>query len=100
MDFWEVPTAGPAINLGTLIFNFMSNLPGPFATTVSGTGFVGPGSVPWGIDAPNTLRVTGTFLIAGDPSSINVQTIPIPAGIWLFGGALALLGVSRRRAIA
>jgi hypothetical protein len=100
MDFWEVPTAGPVVNLGTLTFNFLNVLPGPFATTVSGTGFIGPGNVPWGIDAPSTLRVTGTFLIAGDPSSISVQTIPIPAGVWLFGSALGLLAASRRRAVA
>ncbi len=100
MDFWEVPTAGPAINLGTLTFNFLNVAPGPFATTVTGTGTIGPGTVPWGINAPSTLRVTGTFLVAGDPSSITVQTVPVPGAVWLFGSALTLLGAGRRRTLA
>ncbi len=100
MDFWAVPTAGPAVNMGTLLFNFLNVAAGPFATTVTGTGTIGPGNTPWGIDAPDTLRITGTFLVAGDPSSITVQTIPLPAGVWLFGSALGLLAASRRRAAA
>jgi hypothetical protein len=102
MDFWDVPTSGPAVNMGTLVFNFLNVAAGPFATVVSGTGTIGPGNVAWGIDAPDTLRVTGTFLLAGDPSSISVNSIepvPVPAGMWLFGSAVALLGVVRRRAI-
>lgn len=100
MDFWDVPTSGPAVNMGTLLFNYLNVAPGPFGATVSGTGTIGPGNTAWGIDAPDTLRITGTFLIAGDPSSITVNTVPVPAGIWLFGSALGLLGASRRRAAA
>ena len=100
MDFWDVPTVGPATPMGTLTFNFSSNVAGPFAAIVSNTATIGPGNVPWGIDAPDTLRITGTFLLAGDPCHITVQTVPIPAAAWLFGGALGLLGAARRRSAA
>ena len=38
MDFWAVPTIGPAVNMGTLLFNFLNVAPGAFGATVSGTG--------------------------------------------------------------
>lgn len=97
MDFWDVPTSGPATNMGTLIFNYLNTSPGSFGTIVTASSLIGPGNVATGIDAPDTLRITGTFLIAGDPSEIYVETVPLPAAAWLFGGAVGLLGVARRR---
>lgn len=32
--------------------------------------------------------------------NLNYQVVPIPAAVWLFGGALGLLGFARRRATA
>ena len=32
--------------------------------------------------------------------SFNVTPVPVPGAAWLFGGALALLGVARRRSVA
>jgi hypothetical protein len=34
---------------------------------------------------------------SGSAWTLNIATIPVPAAVWLFGSALGLLGVARRR---
>ena len=98
MDFYEISGGiyqGKA--LGSLDFYFLNTTPGPFTATVSGTGFIGGPNGALG--DPDRVRITGSFFVAGDPSTINVQSVPEPSALGLLGlGALGLLGRNRRRA--
>ena len=40
---------------------------------------------------------TNLALTSGQTWALNIATIPVPAAVWLFGSALGLLGVARRR---
>jgi PEP-CTERM motif-containing protein len=94
MNFWDVPTSGPATLLGSLTFAYNSVTPGPFATTVGSSSFIGtPGSF---VNSPDTIRVTGDFYLAGDPSSITVQTVPEPSSLLLAGLGILGLVLARR----
>ncbi len=74
MNYWDVPTSGPATLLGSLTFNYNSVTPGAFATVVTGSGFIGtPGN--W-VNSPDIIRITGDFFAAGDPSSIALNRCP------------------------
>jgi hypothetical protein len=43
-------------------------------------------------------EITGTSAMAGTPLSLSITAVPIPAAVWLFGGALTgLIGISRRK---
>jgi hypothetical protein len=41
---------------------------------------------------------SGSFPL--DSVAMEVQVIPVPAAVWLFGSALGLFGVMRRRAMS
>jgi hypothetical protein len=45
------------------------------------------------------LTVTNGFFPV-ESIAMEVQVVPVPAAVWLFGSALGLMGVMRRRAIA
>ncbi len=77
---------GPA-PVATLIFTAANNTgPGVLTTDVTVSDGAGPGG---GWSPPIDSYVPGT---------VNVQAVPIPAAVWLFGsGLLGLVGVARRR---
>ncbi len=93
MTFWDVASN---TNMGTLTFNYYNTTPGPFSQLVTGSGFIGTGP-PGYINAPNLLRVEGDFYVIGDPSNINVESVPEPSAGILFG--LGLMGVAMCRAL-
>jgi len=74
------------------------------ADRVDGAGF---GNVNFGGVGNNPLSSAGGAVFgsgARDPDPLyvgilgTVQVVPVPAAVWLFGGALGLLGLARRRA--
>ena len=77
-----------------LLFNYLNTGVPPFITA------------PGGAFNPNALGnyqfaitvSTGSFPL--DSVAMEVQVIPVPAAAWLFGSALGLFGVMRRRATA
>ena len=97
MDFYSV-IGGTATSLGNLYFSYLNLAGGAFSTTVTGSGTIGSGVI---VNNPDFIRVTGTFYVAGDPSEINVESVPEPSGLALCGvAATTLLGFRRRRAAA
>ena len=87
---------GTATSLGNLYFSYLNLAGGAFATTVTGSGIIGP-AIP--VNNPDFIRVTGTFYVAGDPSQINVQSAPEPTSLALMAAsATTLLGFRRHRA--
>ena len=95
MDFWSV-IGGVAAPLGTLYFSYLNTSPGgSFATTVTGSGTIGSGVI---ANNPDFIRITGSFYVAGDPSSIHVESVPEPSSVGLLAvSALGLLQRFRRR---
>jgi PEP-CTERM motif-containing protein len=94
MNFWDVPTAGAPTLLGSLLFSYYNASPGTFSTVVSSSSLIG--STP--VTNPDLIRVTGDFFVAGDPSSISVQSVPEPSSLLLAAlGIVGLLTVARRR---
>ncbi len=93
LNFWDATTN---TSLGApLDFNYFNNVGGLFSGTATGSTFVAP------VNSPDVLRVTGDFFVIGDPSSIQVQSVPEPTTLLLFAlGSLGLLALGRRRAIA
>jgi hypothetical protein len=71
--------------------------------TISGlTCSIGTGSDQCGVSLG-----AGGFQLSGGPGgpydafvTFNVNVVPVPAAVWLFGSALGLMGVMRRRAAA
>ena len=90
MNFFEV-IAGTPSPIGTLLFNYVNLAPGPFSTIVTSSAFIGTGP----INSPDFIRVTGSFFVYGDPSTINVESIPEPSALCLLG--VASLGMLKRR---
>ena len=94
MTFWDV-TAG--VNMGTLTFNYYNTTPGPFSQLVTGSGLIATGP-PGYISAPDLFRVEGDFYVIGDPSNIDVESVPEPSSLLLAGmGAFGLLAIARKR---
>ena len=89
MNFWSV-SGGVPTAMGTLNFSYLNLAGGAFSTVVAGTGVIG--SVP--VNNPDFIRVTGSFYVAGDPSSITVQSAPEPSSLGLLG--MAALGLGQR----
>jgi hypothetical protein len=44
-----------------------------------------------------TLTISNAGPTSGYDWKVDIATIPVPAAVWLFGSALGLLGVARRR---
>jgi PEP-CTERM motif len=94
MNFWDVPTAGSPTLLGSLVFSYNNASPGAFATVVSSSGFIGGPA----INSPDSIRITGDFFVAGDPSSITVESLPEPSSLVLAClGVVGFVTIARRR---
>ena len=75
MNFWDATTN---TSLGSpLYFNYFNNVGGPFGGTATGSTFVAA------VNSPDVLRITGDFFVIGDPSSIQVQSVPEPSTLVL-----------------
>ena len=103
MDYWEL-SGGVFLgkSLGSLSFSHLDLNTGPFSTTMSVTGPIGVPGNP-GLGSGDGIRITGSFFVAGDPSTINVQSIPSvpePASALLLLGSGAMLLLRRRRVAA
>jgi hypothetical protein len=46
-----------------------------------------------------TIGGGGNLTTSGQIWKLDIATIPVPAAVWLFGSALGLLGVARRKAL-
>lgn len=93
MNFWSV-SGGTPTAMGTLTFSYLNTTAGSFSTVVNSSGLIGTGPV----NNPDSIRITGSFYLAGDPSSITVQSVPEPSSLALLGlGALGLMRRNRRQ---
>ena len=90
LNFWDATTN---TSLGApLTFNYFNNVGGAFGGTATGSTFVAA------VPSPDVLRITGDFFVIGDPSSIQVQSVPEPSTLLLFAlGSLGLSALGRRR---
>ena len=95
MNFWDVPTSGPAIFMGQLLFSYNNVSPGAFSTTVTSSGLIT--APPGYVNSPDVIRITGDFFVAGDPSSISVESAPEPSTFVLAGLGIVGLAVTVRR---
>ncbi len=88
-----VPIAPPS-TLGTIDYTWIKQ---PVTTSWSDMVYpTGPlAGTPTG---PGVLELTGYAYVAGDPVDINIQSVPEPSTLALFGiGAVGLIGYSWRR---
>jgi hypothetical protein len=94
INYWDIPPSpGAPILLGSYTYSYNNNTVGPFSSWVSGVG-----SISNGVNAPDTLRLTGDFFIIADPASMTVTSVPEPSSPALFGmGVIGLLGLVWRR---
>ena len=63
----------------------------------TGSVTLGPGDYMFFMSAGAAYEYGRTADDLGFNSTIGVSTVPVPAAVWLFGSALALLGWSRKR---
>jgi hypothetical protein len=88
MNFWDATTN---TSLGALTFNYFNNVGGAYSTTVTSSGTINA------IYSPDVLRITGDFFLIGDPSSIQVQSVPEPSTWILLAIGIGPLWWARRR---
>ncbi len=90
MNFWDATTN---TSLGApLLFNYFNGAGGAFSSTVTGSSIIAA------VNSPDVLRITGDFFLIGDPSTINVQSVPEPSSVVLLVlGSLGLLALGRQR---
>lgn len=43
------------------------------------------------------IKVYNPFIPLGLDSTFNIQVVPVPAAVWLFGSAIGILGLARRK---
>lgn len=68
----------------------------------SGTEYVPNINLAWNFNFLNGLQSNGNISDALHAAAVrpgDIATVPVPGAVWLFGGALALLGAVRRRAM-
>lgn len=99
VDYWWIPVmpgtiipSGPAVNLGTLQYSFLQAGGGSFGTVVNHSPTVLAGATGVGF-----LQIVGEMFVAGDPSSINVSSVPEPSTVVL--GAAGLIGLGMYRCV-
>lgn len=68
-------------------------------TTLNYDAFGSAGSQTGGLPNPNTMGVA-TSIFGQAKVTYEYNVVPVPAAVWLFGSALGLMGVMRRRAKA
>jgi len=68
----------------------------PYGAQQSINNYNGWANISW-LGTTLTIGLTNQTLTSGQTWQLNVATIPVPAAVWLFGSALGLLGVARRR---
>ncbi len=97
--------ANPGDPLPTVLQDSQNNV-FSFLQTGGGLPYITP---PGGSFDPNavgnyqfaiTVNTGGSFNFPVDAVAIEVNVVPVPAAVWLFGSALGLLGWARRRRIA
>ena len=90
MNFWNGTTNA---SLGApLLFNYFNGSAGTFSASVTASSAIAA------VNFPDVLRITGDFFLIGDPSTIQVQSVPEPSTMVLLASASAgLLFCGRRR---
>jgi len=90
LNFWDWNGSTATAVGSPLNFYYLQVGAGPFATSVSASALEGP------VLGPDIYWITGDLYVDGDPSSINVQSVPEPASCMLLGIGLAGLAFARR----
>ncbi|MCE7903729.1 MAG: choice-of-anchor E domain-containing protein [Gammaproteobacteria bacterium PRO9] len=67
-------------------------------TTLNSDVFASAGSQTGGLPNPNTMGIA-TSILGQVQVTYNYNVIPVPGAVWLFGSALGLVAVIRRRAV-
>ncbi len=78
---------GPAVSLGQLNYSFLQYGGGAFGTPIFSSGTLSAAPTNWGL-----LEITGEMWLAGDPSSIEINSVPEPSSIALLAIGLTVLG--------
>ncbi|MCL4780249.1 MAG: hypothetical protein KJ049_08650 [Gammaproteobacteria bacterium] len=87
-----VGNSGTAVTVTILGDDVASGAPQSLANSYSGLSLSNLGGGNWRLS-----NSTGT---SGYDFNFNVAVVPVPAAVWLFGSALGLMGVMRRRTAA
>jgi hypothetical protein len=87
-----VGNSGTAVTVTILGDDVASGAPQSLASSYSGLSLSNLGGGNWRLS-----NSTGT---SGYDFNFNVAVVPVPAAVWLFGSALGLMGVMRRRTAA
>lgn len=85
MQYWDA-TTNTALG-APLLFNYVNVAPGAFSATVSASSFINA------VNFPDQMRITGNFFLIGDPSSITVNSVPVPEPSTFVLAALSVCGL-------